>query len=620
MSFRRKRLLLATFVASLLIIVSHPAFAADHIHYIVSLSKPEKHLVQVTIDIPPGQNTRELQLPVWNALYQVRDFSQYMNWIRADNLNGDALALTQLTKSRWKITGVENGARVQYEMFSDNPGPYGAQLNSHHAFFNLAEVLCYIEGERGTPAEVEFRDVPSGWKIATPLPQQGSSFLAINYDQLVDSPIEIGTFNERDFSAACGQYRVIVDADGAEAILNKIVPPVQRIVSAETNWMNDCPFQRFLFIYHFAESPGGGGMEHAYSTAITLPMDDLSGDFDRFVSTTAHEFFHLWNVKRIRPQSLEPVDYTKENYTPALWFSEGVDSTVAEYILLRAGLLDEKHYLNHLGQEITDLENRPAHLAQSAEQSSLDAWLEKYPYYNLPARSISYYNKGELLGVSLDLKMREVSDDKVSLQDLFRWMNEHYAKQGKFFPDSEGVRQASETLTHADFSEFFEKYVSGVDELTWDSFFSRVGLRVTSTEVTFADPGFQAAQDFDQPPTVVQVEPTSQADRAGLKPGDVIVQTNGQPAGRNFESKIAALGPGALLKLSVLRDGSRHELQWNLGAAKQKVFRVEDVPNITAEQKSRRAAWLFGNSALKHSAEMHSSSPHGSPQHSFSLQ
>jgi predicted metalloprotease with PDZ domain len=308
------------------------------------------------------------------------------------------------------------------------------------------------------------------------------------------------------------------------------------------------------------------------------------------------------------------VDYTRENYTPALWFSEGVDSTVAEYVLLRAGLLDEQHYLNHLGQEITELENRPAHLRQSAEQSSVDAWLEKYPYYDLPARSISYYNKGELLGVSLDLKMREVSDDKVSLQDLFRWMNEHYAKQGKFFPDSEGVRKASETLTHADFSEFFEKYVSAVDELPWNTFFSRVGLRVTATEVTLADPGFQAAQAFDQPPTVVQVEPTSQADPAGLKPGDVIVQINGQPAGRDFETKIVALGHGALLKLSVLRDGSRHELQWNLGAAKQKVFRVEDVPNITAEQKSRRAAWLFGNTAPKHSAEIHNSSPHGSPQ------
>jgi predicted metalloprotease with PDZ domain len=625
MSFRSKRVPLVTFAASLLIIVSYPAFAADRIHYIVSLANPEKHLVQVTIEIPPGQSERELQLPVWNALYQIRDFSQYMNWIRADTSGGNEISLTHLNKSRWKISDAENGARVQYEMFSDNPGPYGAQFDPHHAFFNLAEILCYIEGERGNPADIEFHGVPSRWKIATPLPQQGSGFSAITYDQLVDSPVEIGAFDERDFSADCGRYRVIVDADGAEGILDKIIPPVQRIVSAETKWMNDCPFHSYLFIYHFADLTGGGGMEHSYSTAITLSRQDLAEHFDQIIGTTAHEFFHLWNVKRIRPQSLEPIDYTKENYTPALWFSEGVDSTAAEYILVRAGLLDEQHYLDHLGQEITELENRPAHMTQSAEQSSLDAWLEKYPYYNLPSRSISYYNKGELLGVLLDLKMREASDDKLSLQDLFRWMNEHYVKQGKPFPDSEGVRQATEKLTHADFSEFFEKYVSGVDEVPWNDFFRRVGLRATSTEVTFAESGFQAAQAFDQPPTVVQVEAGSEPDRAGLKPGDVIVQINGQQAGRNFETKIAELGPGTSLRLRILHDGLQQDLQWTLGKRKQKVFRLEDVLAITAQQKSRRAVWLFGDNAAqsnlsKPGSSQNSSSRHGCSRHGSTQQ
>ena len=605
MSFRRTRVPLAAVAAGLLGICQF-AFAADRIHYTVSPANPEKHLVQVTIDIPPGQSERELQLPVWNALYQVRDFSQYMNWIRAESGNKQ-LHLIQLNKSRWKITGAENGARVQYEMFSDNPGPYGAQLNSHHAFFNLAEILCYIEGARGNPVEIEFRNVPAGWKVATPLAEEGSGFSAINYDQLVDSPVEIGTFEERDFSAECGRYRVIIDAEGAEAIFGKIIPALQRIVSEESKWMNDCPFNSYMFIYHFTESAGGGGMEHSYSTAITLPTQDLAEGFNRFVSTTAHEFFHLWNVKRIRPESLEPIDYTKENFAPALWFSEGVDSTVADYILLRAGLLDEAHYLNHLAQEITELESRPAHLTQSAEQSSVAAWLEKYPYYNLPVRSISYYNKGELLGVLLDLKMREATDDRVSLADLFRWMNEHYAKQGKFFPDSEGVREAAETLSHADFREFFHRYVSGVDELPWDSVFSRVGLRLTKTEVTFADPGFRAAQAFDQLPTVVQVEPTSEADRAGLKPGDVIMQINGRHAGREFERSIADLGPEASLHLTVSRGGVQHDLQWNLGASEQIVFRLDDAPNITPEQKSRRQAWLFGNGVVKPGSPTHSS-------------
>lgn len=595
MSFCHSRLPLVALAASAVMVSGQFAFAAGRVHYTISLTNPEKHLVEVAIDIPPGADERELQLPVWNALYQVRDFSQYMNWIRADSA-GKPLPLMQLNKSRWKISGAENGARLRYEMFSDIPGPYGFQLNPQHAFFNLAEILCYIENQRGEPAEVEFRNIPAGWKIATPLAQERNNFSATSYDQLVDSPVEISSFGERDFDAACGKYRVVVDADDSQAIFSKILLPIQRVVSAEAAWMHDCPFQNYMFIYHFADSAGGGGMEHAYGTAITLPRQDLDAGFDQFISITAHEFFHLWNVKRIRPQSLEPIDYTKENYTNALWFSEGVDSTVAEYVLLRAGLLDEQHYLNHLGQEITELETRPAHLAQSAEQSSLDAWLEKYPYYNLPARSISYYNKGELLGVLLDLKMRDSTADRTSLEDLIRWMNDHYAKRRKFFQDSESVREAAESLSKSDFRDFFQKYVSGVDEISWDDCFRSVGLRVTTADVTFADPGFQATRAFDQSPTIVQVDPSSAAGRAGLKSGDVILTINGLHAGRDFARVVADLSPGAALRLTISRDGVDHELQWSIGAGKHKIFRLEDVAGITSDQRSRRAAWLFGNS------------------------
>jgi predicted metalloprotease with PDZ domain len=579
---------------------------ATEVHYTISLGNPERHLVEVTMEIPGSRESHELQLPVWNALYQVRDFSRYMNSIHAETASGEALELTQLNQSRWRIGGAEHGARVVYEMFSDDPGSYGAQLNSHHAFFNLAQILLYADDLRNTRAEIEMRNLPANWKVVTPLAQAGRVYIADSYDRLVDSPVEVGTFEERDFAGACGRYRVILDGDRnqneqgtngkSDRILNRLIPPLRRIVSLATQWMDDCPFESYMFIYHASDSPQGGGMEHAYSTAITLPTKDFEDTSDRLLGFSAHEFFHLWNVKRIRPQSLEPVDYTKENYTRALWFSEGVDSTVAEYVCLRAHVFNEGSYLRHLSEEITEFENRPAHRTQSVEQSSLDAWLEKYPYYGLPVRSISYYTKGELLGVLLDLKMREASDDRASLRDLFRWMNAHYAQQGKFFRDSEAVRKAAETVSHADFEQFFQKYVGGTEEIPWDQFFARVGLRVVRSVIAQADPGIEVVEKFDQPPIVVQVELGSEAERAGLKKQDVIVRINGREVGREFERAIANMGPGEVVRMAVRRAGTEHELEWRLGSRKQAVFQLRDTPGVTSVERARRAAWLFDES------------------------
>jgi len=566
------------------------------VRYSVSLTDPERHLVRVEVIIPSGRATHELQLPVWNALYQVRDFVQYMNWIRAEDASGHALPLTQLNKSRWQVSGTDNGARIEYEIFSDNPAPYGAQLNSHHAFFNLAEILLYADDLRNLPAQIRFQGIPANWKIATPLRATGTAYQAGNYDQLVDSPVEIGTFSEADFHGDCGKYGVTLDGEDAEEILKNIVPTIERIVNGASKWMNDCPFQEYLFIYHVSDL-SDGGMEHAFGTAINLPASDFKKDLDRFTAITTHEFFHLWNVKRIRPQSLEPVDYTKENYTPALWFSEGVDTTAAEYIELRAGLLDESHYLTQLGQEITELEDRAAHTAQSAEQSSLDAWLEKYPRYGLPERSISYYNKGELLGVLLDLQMRDASHDQAGLRELFRSMNEQYARQGKFFADSAAVRDTAEALSHAKLREFFQQYVSGVEEIPWDTFFAPVGLRVNRVQAVFADPGFETVQKFDQSPVVAQVQPNSEAGRVGLRSQDEILRINGQLTGRDFEKQIANLAPGETVTLLVMREGKQRKLQWKLGSREQTIFQVADLPKVTAEQKARRAAWLFDSNS-----------------------
>ena len=271
---------------------------------------------------------------------------------------------------------------------------------------------------------------------------------------------------------------MIVDAEPGDYDMQMLTAKLHKIVASATTWMDDRPFEEYMFFYHFPHGPAGGGMEHAYSTAIALNADVLSRAPEALESVSAHEFFHLWNVKRIRPQSLEPVDYTKENFTRALWFSEGCTSTAADFIVLRAGLLEERQFEQDLAAGIGELERRPAHLTQSAEESSIDAWLEGDSYYRRPERSISYYNKGELLGIVLDLAIREASHGHASLREVFQWMNQNYAKKGRFFADSQGVREAAEAVSHADLSWFFEKYVAGDEEIPWNDFFRAVGLRL----------------------------------------------------------------------------------------------------------------------------------------------
>jgi predicted metalloprotease with PDZ domain len=568
--------------------------------YAVALSSPERHLVEVQIILPAGSGWRELQLPVWNALYQVRDFAQYVNWIRAKDRSGQALAVRELGKGRWRIQAAADGAIVEYQIYVDSPGPFGAQLNTHHAFFNLAQVLMYPLDARSAPLRLRFSHIPQGWRIATALSLSSSGeFSAANYDQLIDSPVEIGEFQEADFDEAGGHFRVVIDADPTDYEMTKVVSALHKIVAAATSWMNDRPFDTYTFLYHFPRGPAGGGMEHAYSTAIELNGDVLKQSLATLTSVTSHEFFHLWNVKRIRPQTLEPPDYTQENYTRALWFSEGVTSTAEGTIQLRAGLLDEKQYLYRLGEQVTELERRPAHLTQSAEESSLDAWLEGNAYYRRPERSISYYNKGELLGVMLDLSVREASHGQASLREVLEWMNENYAKKGRFFHDSEGVREAAEAVSRADLTSFFTNYVAGTAEIPWDDFFRSVGLRVEAITNTVPDAGFVASRNFDGPMSVAAVAPGSSAENAGLQVGDTIVKLQGQPAGQESRQQLARLNPGDTLVVRVQsRRGGERDLKWKIGSRQEISYQIKDLDQVTAEQRARRTAWLKGEAQL----------------------
>ncbi len=483
-------------LALTLLFVALPASAT--IEYRVSLAQPEQHLFRVTMTVPDVQDRLVAAMPAWNALYQIRDFAYRVQNVEAQAQGGQAVQVTKLDKQTWRIQPASSGGsplgrvRIEYAVFWDEAGPFSSQLNSSHAFINPATILFYIPDRRGEDVRVEYGDVPESWRIAValkpaPLPAgtgpgpNSWTFRAANYDALVDAPVEISALEESRFEVSGAHIRVVVHGTGWDR--GALLDSVRRVVAYQVALMHEAPFEEFLFLYHFGSGSAGGGMEHANATAIDSSREPAAG-------VTAHEFFHVWNVKRIRPQSLEPacaeacaagrgVDYSRENWTRALWFAEGVTSTYGAYTLVRTGLWTPQRFYADLAAEIGELESRPARAWQSAEQASLDAWFEKYPQYRQPEFSISYYNKGQILGVLLDILIRDATDNRGSLDNVLRHLNREFARRGRFYDERRDIRSAAEEIAGRDFGDFFARYVAGTDPLPYGDILGLAGLELT---------------------------------------------------------------------------------------------------------------------------------------------
>jgi predicted metalloprotease with PDZ domain len=447
------------------------------VSYTVNLWTTTAHLAKVTMTIPEATPGSEIQFPAWNALYQIRDFVRNVQNVEG-RCDQQPARLARLGVDTWRAGDVSCGVlEIRYEVFLNEDGVFSSDLDEDHAYLNLAMVLFYLPRERARGVRVRY-EIPARWKVATLLPGPDAEgwFAAANYDELVDSPTEAGTFQDYHYQQGGAEYRIVVHAERKVYDENRLVESVKKITAAGTALMQDVPFSRYTFIYHFARE-STGGMEHRDGTAISISSKNLDGNWIGLEGVTAHEFMHAWNVKRIRPQALEPVDYIHGNDTSELWFCEGVDSTLSDYVLLRAGLISRKSFLEGLVGTINALRSRPARGFQSVEDSGREAWLEKYSDYKRPERSISYYIKGQIVGVLLDLAIRQESGSRHSIDDLFRRLNTDFAKQGRFYTREDMIRILYELVpTGYDFRQFISDYVSGTREPDYGEFFSYAGL------------------------------------------------------------------------------------------------------------------------------------------------
>jgi predicted metalloprotease with PDZ domain len=574
-----------------------PAYAT--IDYTVSLAHPERHIFGVTMRIPKVRDQVTLQMPAWDALYQIRDFSSHMTQVTAKDEEGHPLPLRLLDKQTWTVSG--NGTvTVSYPILWDEPGPFGSQLNPDHAFLNFAMLLVYVPDRRSEDTRVTFDDLPQGWRVAVELDaaklhveHHADAYVAASYDALVDAPVEIGHFDEFHLEAGGIPIRVVVHGDAGDR--GRLTDTLKRIVDYEVSLMGGAPFREYLFLFHVGNNFGGGGMEHMNSTAIAVDSPAQIAGY------SAHEFFHAWNVKRIRPQSLEPVDYTKEMWTRSLWFAEGVTSTYGSYALLRTGLWNMQQFYDNLADEIRELQSRPAHKWQSVEQSSLDAWYEKYPLYTRAEGSISYYNKGQIAGVLLDLLIRDRTDNRGSLDDVLRALNDEYAKAGRFYNDSEGLRAVMESVIRkkaptadSDLEEFFRRYISGTDEIPYTEFLAKAGWTLRDTSQRRATLGFSISRSTGTSSSIASVDRESGASEAGLNEGDTLITLNGETFPRSPDRWLRDHQPEERVIVKVRRGSEERDFSFPLGRQTEAVYQIADAPSATEKQRRIRDGILRG--------------------------
>lgn len=586
--------------------------AAPEISYTISMPEPHTHLFQVEMRVS-GANLPaqvDLVMPVWTpGSYLVREYARHVQDFAATEGSGGArpLAWRKINKNTWRVEtgGTAREVRATYSVYANELTVRTNELHDRHAFWNNTALLMYVEGQLAAPSTV--RVVPFGdWKVATGLPAvtgQRNTFRAENFDVLYDSPFLASDFKTLSFEVRGVPHRIVIDGEG-NYDPERLRRETQKIVEAAVEMMGDVPYRDYTFMLMLHPS-AGGGLEHLNSTALIWRRYAFrpEASWDDFLSLVAHEYFHLWNVKRIRPDALGPFDYTGENYTRLLWVAEGVTSYYENILSRRAGVISDKEYLTTIANAIRGLQNTPGRLEQSIEEASFDAWIKYYrPDENTLNSAISYYDKGAIVGLLLDLEIRRRSNGARSLDDVMRYLYNEFAKKNRNYTP-EDFQRASEQAAGASLDDFFRRYVRGREELDYNTAFAAVGLQLQTVAASTADASKPAApkayfganlrQDADRL-VVASVPAGTPAYNQGITFGDQIVALDGQRVTlTTFNARLEERRPGDEVRLTVFRLDELRNITIKLGGRAEENYRIVPLAQQTPEQKRLYEGWLY---------------------------
>ncbi|HEX8559537.1 MAG TPA: PDZ domain-containing protein [Pyrinomonadaceae bacterium] len=579
---------------------------APEVSYTVSMPRPHTHLFEVEARLryrAQAPARLDLVMPVWTpGSYLVREFGRHVQDFAAAGDGGRALRWEKADKHTWRVeTGGAREVRARYAVYANDLSVRTSELTDRRAFWNNANLLMYPEGLLGAPVTLRVEPF-GGWKVATGLPAVAGSpntFRAENFDVLYDSPFLAGSFSVLSFEVKGAPHRVVVDGEG-NYDPERVRRDTQRIVETAVAMMGDVPYRDYTFMLILSDKRGGG-LEHLNSTALIVPRFAFSTpeDWRGFHTLVAHEFFHAWNVKRLRPDALGPFDYTRENYTRLLWVAEGVTSYYEALLVRRAGLLGDRAYLDLLARDIQTLQGTPGRLEQSLEEASFDAWIEYYrPDENTVNTAVSYYDKGAIVAALLDLEIRRRSAGARSLDDAMRSLYEEFAKRGRNYTPAD-FQRAAERAAGAGLEEFFRRYVSGREELDYNAALSAAGLRLDTASDRAGRPApveahlGAALEEKDGRLSVKNVPAGTPAYEQGLSAFDEIVAVDGYRATLDFlNARLADKRPGDQLALTVFRRDELRALNFKLAARPAASFRIVPLADATDAQKRLYQAWL----------------------------
>jgi predicted metalloprotease with PDZ domain len=575
------------------------------IGYRIDVDDTHSHHFRVTVTVPRPAADQRVSLPVWiPGSYMVREFGRHLSGLSARQ-GRDARMPVQLDKSCWQIRCDGRAALVlSYRVYAFDTSVRAAFLDARRGFFNGTSVFLRVEGRDAEPQALQLGRLPAGWSVATAMPpaaRGGLHFEAADYDELVDHPVELGKFWRASFAAGGVTHEMVVAGALPGFDGPRLVADTRRICAEQIRfWHAESqsapPFRRYVFLLNAVED-GYGGLEHRASTALIaarrdlprLGMEAMSDGYVTLLGLISHEYFHTWNVKRLRPVELARYDYAGENYTQLLWFFEGFTSYYDDLVLLRAGLVDMPRYLKLLAKAVNAVAATPGRFLQSLAEASFDAWVKYYRSdENTPNATVSYYQKGSLVALALDLSLRQRGAD---LDDVMRLL---WQRSGGGPIAESDIAQALRDAGGRAFDAELQAWVHGTEELPLAGLLASCGVTMSQERAGFAPTlGLRLSEGPVSGVQVKSVLTDSPAQRAGLSAGDELLAVDSWRL-RRLDDALAWIDRGQPFDVLLVRDQRVMTLTLvpDASSALEQSTVIKPMDKATGAALARRRAWL----------------------------